>query len=196
MEFVEKHESTLLGTCANPNVTNDVRERLFELIVISRFRKESVVSHTAAADVLPAKVDAGKVFESQTLPWPYDMQHNTLFIPKNSNFPAIDLILKEGTDVWAIQVHVADHEDVEPTFRSMCSDQGWFGAFDNIYLVYLSPSREVTRTLSCLPATPTRTKVPRLSKEARPKIQVSSLCNDDIVCLQSIQWPQSADEAL
>jgi hypothetical protein len=42
MEYVEKHEYELLATCANPNVTNDVRGRLFELIVISRFRKESV----------------------------------------------------------------------------------------------------------------------------------------------------------
>jgi hypothetical protein len=196
MEYVENNESELLATCANPSVTNDVRGRLFELIVISRFRKESVVSNQAATDVLPAKVDAGMVFESQNLPKPTQMQARTLFVPKNSNFPAIDLILKNDKDVWAIQVHVADHDDVEPTFRSMCNEQGWFDAFDNIYLLYLGPSAEVTGSLTCLPSKPTRIKRPRLAMLPRPEIQVSAISKDNIVCLQSIQWPAAPDEPM
>lgn len=194
MDYVEKNEAQLLSTCANPHVTNDVRGRLFELVVISRFRKESVISNQPAMDVLPERVDRGMVFDSQQLPPPTNMLANKLFIPKNSNFPAIDLILKEGNDVWAVQVHVADHENVEPTFRSMCEDQDWFQAFDNIYLVYLSPSQEVTDSLRCLPAVPSRTKRPRLAKPDRPPIQVSAISKDDIVCLMNIQWPNATPE--
>jgi hypothetical protein len=194
MEYVEKNERELLATCANENVTNDVRGRLFELIVILRFQKQAVVSKQPTTDVLPAKVDAGLVYESQKLPMPAQMEANSLFIPKNSNFPAIDLILKDDKDVWVVQAHVADHEDVEPTFRRMCDEQGWFDSFDNIYLVYLSPSTSVKESLSCLPATPTRTKKPRLSKVPKPEIQVSAMTKDDFECLRDINWPSAVED--
>lgn len=198
MEYVEKNERELLATCANENenVTNDddVRGRLFELIVISRFQKQAVISKQPTTDVLPAKVDAGLVYESQKLPMPAQMEANSLFIPKNSNFPAIDLILKDEKDVWAIQAHVANHDDVEPTFRKMCDEQGWFDSFDNIYLVYLSPSSSVKESLTCLPATPTRTKKPRLSKVPKPEIQVSAMTKDDFECLRDIHWPSTAED--
>lgn len=116
------------------------------------------------------------------------------FIPKNSNFPAIDLILKDDKDVWVIQAHVADHDDVEPTFRKMCDEQGWFDSFDNIYLVYLSPSPSVKESLTCLPVTPTRTKKPRLSKVPKPEIQVSAMTIDDFECLCDIHWPSTAED--
>jgi hypothetical protein len=85
---------------------------------------------------------------------------------------------------------------VEPTFRSMCNEQGWFDAFDNIYLLYLSPSAEVTGSLTCLPSNPTRIKRPRLAMLPRPEIQVSAISKDNIVCLQSIQWPAPPDEPM
>jgi hypothetical protein len=189
MEYVGNNEASILNTCANTNVTNDVRGRLFELIVISRLRKQTLISNDPAKDVLPGSVDAGLVFEGQELPTPSDMHMNKLFIPKNAHFPAVDFITKEGSDVWAFQVHVADHNDVEPTFRAMCEEKGWFNAFENIYLVYLSPSPEVTGSLTCLPATPTRVKRPRLSMASRPPIQVSAISKEDVECLKDIQWP-------
>jgi hypothetical protein len=87
MVYVEEHEAELLRVCANPLATNDIRGRLFELVVISRFRKEKVVSRDPDLDVLPGQVDAGSVFNSQKLPEPSIMQKNTLFISKNSKFP-------------------------------------------------------------------------------------------------------------
>lgn len=185
---VAKNESDLLRTCANPGVTNDVRGRLFELIVISRFQERSIVSQQAEASVLPERVDKGMVFETQQLPDPRDMETNTLFIPKNSNFPAIDMILKEGPQVWAIQIHVSDHDDVVPAFRFMCDEKGWFASFDNIFLVYLSPSFEVRDALSVLPAQPSRVKRPRIANQ-KPDIQISAICKDEIECLKDIQWP-------
>ena len=179
----------LLEVCANVNVTNDVRGRLFELIVIVRFRKNSVLSKDPTRDVLPASVDSGLVFATQELPTAQMMAENTLFIPKNSNFPAIDLILKskEGKDVWAVQVHVADHDDVLPTLKKMCDKGGWFQSFDNIYLVYLSPSDAAMNMLTCIPRPPQRrSKRPR-SQPPNP-IQVSAATIRDFECLRDIQW--------
>jgi hypothetical protein len=187
---VVRNEANLLQTCAHPMVTNDVRGRLFELIVITRLQKRSIVSLHPEAAVLPERVDSGMVFESQQLPEPRTMGNNTLFIPENSNFPAINLVLKEGRQVWAIQVHVSDHDDVEPTFRSMCQEKGWFDSFDNIFLVYLSPSIEVKDALSCLPAQSSRVKRPRVAKK-RPEIQVTAISKDEIECLKDIQWPST-----
>ena len=97
--FVEKNEGTILEVCVNTNITNDVRGRLFGLVVTVRFRKNSVLSRDPTRDVFPASVDSGLVFETQELPTAQMMANNALFISKNSNFPAIDLILKseDGT---------------------------------------------------------------------------------------------------
>lgn len=192
--FVETNESAILEVCAQRHVTNDVRGRLFELLVIVRFRKNAVLTREPTRDVLPASVDSGCVFETQELPTPQMMVSNTLFIPKNSNFPAIDLILKseDGTDVWAVQVHVADHEDVLPTFQKMCERKRWFESFDNIYLVYLSPSEAARNMLTCIPRPPQRrSKRPR-SQPPKP-IQVSATTIHDFECLRDMQWNAPLD---
>jgi len=196
MDYVDKQESELLATCANPSMTNDTRGRLFELIVISRFQKKQIVAEKPSEVVLPGTVDTGYVFETQQLPHPLQMGKNSLFVPRNSNFPAIDLILKEDKSVWAIQVHVSDHPDVLPKFKSMCENQGWFESFDNIFLVYLSPSPDVTARLSCLPANPSRRKRQRLAKETKPEIQVSALSVSYFECLKDLQWQPPSSEAM
>jgi hypothetical protein len=191
MTYVTSHESQLLRVCSNPLVSNSVRGRLFELIVITRFQKLNLVSKQPDRDVLPAKVDTGMVFESQELPIPETMQEDTLFIPKNSNFPAIDLILKDAKNVWAIQVHVADHDDVEPKFRRMCQSSGWFNYFDNIFLVYVGPSLKVKQALTCYPIQPSRQKLQQAAKKRKDIVQISALTKDDFECLKSIQWPDT-----
>lgn len=198
MDYMEKEEANLLRTCRNSSVTNDVRGRLFELIVISRLVKKKVLSKTkenAELVVLPQTVDRGMRFGTQKLPSPDEMDSNTLFIPKNPNFPAIDLILKEGKIVWGIQVHVADHENVLPKFREMCMEKGWFSHFDDVKLVYLSPSAEVTNLLGsgCIPTAGPRPKRRRRAKQVPPTIEVSGDCIKDPgwECLKDIQWPST-----
>jgi len=185
--YVDKNEAAILRVCANENTTNDVRGRLFELVVIVRFIKSCVVSGSPDDAHLPASVDAGIRFESQELPDPETMLQNTLFFPMDSNFPAIDLILRAGNDVWAVQVHVSRHPDVLATFRAMCNKKGWFAAFDNINLVYLSPSDEMKNMLgTCIPTPPTR-QSKRRKTEGDP-IYVSALTIQDFECLKSILW--------
>jgi len=191
VKYVEENEGSILKVCGNENTTNDVRGRFFELLVIVRFIKSSVVSTSADTAALPASVDSGRWFESQNLPDPVSMQQNTLFIPKNSNFPAIDLILKAGNDVWAVQVHVSKHTDVLPKFRSMCEEKEWFATFDNINLLYLSPSDEVKNMLgACIPTPPVR-RSKRLKVDGKP-IYVSAATIEEFDCLQNIQWTAPA----
>ena len=190
-KYVEKNEGSILKVCGNKNTTNDVRGRLFELIVINRFIKSSVVSTSADTTNLPASVDSGHWFDSQELPDPVSMQQNTLFIPRYSNFPAIDLILKAENDVWAVQVHVSKHDDVLPKFRSMCEEKGWFDAFNNINLLYLSPSDAVKNMLgACIPTIPQRRS--KRSRVIGKPIYVSAATVKEFQCLQNIQWTAPA----
>jgi hypothetical protein len=200
LDYIKKNEASILEVCGNPSTTNDVRGRLFELIVIVRFRKDLVLTRTPDSDVLPAYVDNGTVFESQELPTPHFMNNGTLCIPKNLNFPAIDLILKsdDGVDVWAVQVHVSKHDNVLPKLESMCNEKGWFEAFTNIYLVYLSPSEDVKNLLTCLPTPPERrSKRLKVTGKKNP-IQVSAATIQEFECLRDIQWtaPLPDDEDL
>jgi hypothetical protein len=155
MEKVKEEEAVLLKVCSMDEVTNDVRGRLFELIVIVKCQAQTILCAAdngdgVGEDVLPMTLDTGVLFQGQTLPSPSNMDNNSLFIPVNSNFPAIALIWKAGKNVWGIQVHVANHDDCLPTFRDMCKESGWDETFDNIFMVYLSPDLKATQLLTCL----------------------------------------------
>ena len=146
--------------------------------MLTPIRKKNLISIKPETYVLPHQVYAGKVLLSQKLPELYEIEKNTLFIPKNADFSAIDLILKEDKNVWAIQVHVMDYDDVEPTFRTRCEEQGWFDAFENIFLLYPSPSEEITNSLSCLPTLPRREKKPRrCNAESRQSPKMTSIAS-------------------
>ena len=138
LKYIESCEHQILTTCRERDVTDDVRGRLFELLVIQRFRRNTTFDNNK---LIPSTVGSGMVFEGQKLPNPKDMTKESLFIPKNSNFPAIDLIIKVGQKVWGVQIHTnPTHDDVLPKFRTMCDAAGWHGRFEEIHLVYLSPS--------------------------------------------------------
>ena len=191
MTYVAENETNLLTVCKDPEVTNDVRGRLFELIVIARCQRESIViSGDPDTDVLPATVDSGTTFQGQALPEPSSMT-STLFIPINLNFPAIDIIWKSGRDVWGIQVHVVGHKDVLAKFREMCKAKGWDKAFDNIHLLYLSPCDDAMAQLTCIPPQSRRVKRPRTSKGTPVVIQVSAETKDKFPFLADIQWSPS-----
>lgn len=191
---VKESEAALQQVCSMEDVTNDVKGRLFELIVIARCQTQTISRSTAdlgegiGHDVFPVRVDSGVWFSGQNLPHPSSMTSNSLFIPQNSNFPAIDLIWKAGMNVWCVQVHVADHDDCLVSFKEICESRTWLTAFDNIYLVYLSPDPAVASSLTCLPPAATQQKIPRLAKAAKTKIQVSAVSKNEIECLKNMQW--------
>lgn len=193
MAKVKESEADLLRVCSMDDVTNDVRGRLFELIVISRCQMHAIstgmeLGEGVGEDVLPVRLDAGRWFESQNLPLPSSMAANSLHIPINFNFPAIDMIWTVGRDVWVVQIHAKDHDDCLPGFTEMCKTSEWLTGFDNIHLLYLSPDPAVTNLLTCLPMEPIREKKPRVAEETETKIQVSAVSKNEIECLRNLHW--------
>jgi len=70
-----------------------------------------------------------------------------MYVPRNSNFPAIDLNWKCGDSVCGVQVHVSNHHNVLKKFTEMCKKAGWLTKFKTIYLLYLSPERSVANSV-------------------------------------------------
>ena len=197
VEYVSKNEDTLLRVCDDQRVTEDVRGRLFELIVITRFmhcnkfampKQTTRPSRSLSKQTTVVNIKEKVSFSSQELPKP--SSEGTLVIPKNPNFPAIDFFFKETGKlkvVWAIQVHVAEHKNVLPTFRTMCEARGWLNHFDKIYLVYLAPSVGTIQKSLYKENTATDVRTSKRQKKQTP-IEVLAYAKDAFDCLESIAW--------
>jgi hypothetical protein len=120
------------------------------------------------------------------------MIKNGMYVPLNSNFPAIDLIWKMGEIVYGVQVNATGgHDCVLNNFRTMCKAAEW--TFDKIYLVYLCPEKAVAELLvkKVIPSPP----VQRGEKRPRPgsedlHISVKVLSRENVSCLKDLQWPE------
>jgi len=109
---------------------------------------------------------------------PEIMNENGMYVPRNSNFPAIDLIWKCGDSVCGVQVHVSKHHNVLKKFTEMCKKAGWLTKFKTIYLLYLSPEQSVANS------------VQNLIPKTQGRITVVALCKSSIPCLKTLQWPK------
>jgi len=58
-----------------------------------------------------------KLFQGQNLP--DDLSEDGMYVPMNTNFPNIDMIWKMGQNIWFVQAHVAEHEDVKVDLEKM-----------------------------------------------------------------------------
>jgi len=48
-----------------------------------------------------------------------------MYVPKNTNFPSIYMIWKMGQNIWFVQAHVAEHEDVKVDLEKMLDVIEW-----------------------------------------------------------------------
>ncbi len=181
LEYVETHEASLLLICANLSTTNDTRGRIFEFLVIKHCSTNANVTFLKGFSALkkcnlietfPPK----SAFPSNVLP--EIMNENGMYVPRNSNFPAIDLIWKCGDSVCGVQVHVSKHHNVLKKFTEMCKKAGWLTKFKTIYLLYLSPEQSVANS------------VQNLIPKTQGRITVVALCKSSIPCLKTLQWPK------
>jgi hypothetical protein len=173
MAFVHKHEQVLLDICANPDLTNDARGQIFEFIVINRC---SINANVTFERLLPLKnCNFIETFPSKQLP--KIMKKNGMYVPENSNFPAIDLIWKFGQFVCGVQVHTSKPDNVLEKFTAMCNEAGWLIKFSKVYLLYLSPEQKLADSAQC--------NIP----ETQGPITVVALCKSSIPCLNSLKWP-------
>jgi len=179
MAFVHNHEQLLLNICAKPDSTNDVRDRIFELLVINRC---SLNANIALKRLFQFKTcNLIEIFPSdyscRIYDLPMSMEKDGMYVPRNSNFPAIDLIWKCGQSVCGVQVHISKHDNVLKKFTAMCDKAGWLTSFKNVYLLYLSPEQGIADSVQC--------NIP----ETQGPITVVALCKSSIPCLKTLQWP-------
>lgn len=170
MAFVHKHEQVLLDDCANHDLTNDARSRIFELIVINRCLSNADVTFERSLPL--KKFNLIETFPSKHLP--KIMEWDGMYVPQNSKFPAIDLIWKCGQFVCGVHLRISKHDDVLEQFTAMCDKAGWLTKFKKVYLLYLSP---IADSAQCY--------IP----ETKGPITVVALCKSSIPCLNNLQWP-------
>ena len=185
MASVNDDEKELLCVCANPKLTNDARGRIFELIVINRcsLKADVTLKGLPSSKELPSLKECNLIelfpskgiFPSNVLP--KIMDEDGMYVPKNCNFPAIDLIWKCGKSVYGVQVHTSDHHNVLKKFTKMCNAAGWHKMFTKIFLIYLSPRQSVSDSV--------KSNIP----QTQGKITVVAVCKSSIPCLTDLQWP-------
>jgi len=170
--YVHTHEKQLLKVCANHGLTNSACGQIFELLVISRCSRNANVTWDG---FLLKKCSLIETFCSNTLP--EVMVEDGMYVPRNCNFPAIDLIWKCGKSVYGVQVHTSDHHNVLKKFTKMCNAAGWHKMFTKIFLIYLSPRQSISDSV--------KSNIP----QTQGKITVVAVCKSSIPCLTDLQWP-------
>ena len=92
------------------------------------------------------------LFKTNSLP-PLEVDSKTdgVYIPKNSNFPFIDLIWKTGVYLFGVQIHTGstlDKARKAADFDSEFRKSSLFVNFkDNVFLIYLSPDEKTTMSM-------------------------------------------------
>lgn len=113
MESIKVKEAVLLEVCKDAETSNDTRGRLFELIVICRcIAGNLTLTQSSTLSGFPGLEQCNLVerFPSDKLP---KLSQDGLYVPVNTNFPAIDLVWKlPGNKIWCVQVHVSTHPNV------------------------------------------------------------------------------------
>ena len=122
LAYCETHEELLLLVCANLSTTNGTRGRIFEFLLIKHCSINANVtflkgfSALKKCNLIEIFLPKQEFFSLDRYPFlqyvarNYDL--NGMYVPRNSNFPAIDLNWKCGDSVCGVQVHVSNHHNV------------------------------------------------------------------------------------
>lgn len=117
-------------------------------------------------------------FGSQRLPNDLTVSNDDdgVYIPYNSNFPAIDMIWKTGTYIFGVQIHTSrTHSDVADQFERLCNSAGWSKKFgSSVFLIYLCPDE------TCM-----MINQPSVTKSGRVKIGYITI--KQVNCLENLQ---------
>jgi SAM domain (Sterile alpha motif) len=145
MAAVAANEEKYLSICTDPNKTSDVKDRLFEFLVIRRIAKDGF----EISDLLKFGPREFKVIPGQSLD-PWSAEKTGYWVPKNSNFPAVDLWVQSESLMVAFQVHVSSHKDSAIKFFKMCESIRWFAPKRQVVLIYLSPHGKAKKAVEKL----------------------------------------------
>jgi len=190
MDYVETSVSEILVVCNDPDIMHNVRGHLFELLIIRRCQGRSLYMNNlngkndADIEHFPGftSCKVAKRFPRWTLP---TLADDGLYVPVNPNFPAVDLIWKMQGNIWFVQVHVSRHDDVSQNLQEMI--QRALGLHKimvpaNLFLLYLSPTREISASLAAAH------RLPRDNAVARPLFRIMAKSMDMFSCFEDLRW--------
>jgi len=190
MKYVEKMEKAILVVCNNPTVTDDVKGRLFELLVVRRCQSRSLglVLNGTDPDIDIANFpglessNLAQRFAGQTLPSFID---DGIYVPVNPNFPAVDLIWKMQENIWFVQVHVSKHNETSARLTTLIKNARDAGEMiqGNLFLLYLSPRQDISALVARME------KLPRYNDEAKPLFRIMAKSMNSFTCFKGLLWP-------
>ena len=194
--YVDRNEALLLQVAGLPVTTNDTRGRIFEALVIARFRKDGISGANLKSITCDGEdLQLENVIDGNVAPeasgWdggnmypPIGLCFHNLQVPCSPTFPAADAMLSVSREVAVVfQIHVsAGHADVSEMLESCAKKAGWFeSGVEKIVLVYLSPNEAVMNGL--------RSRLTSSSTSSTRVIPV--FCSiDQFESLRTIQWSQ------
>ena len=190
--YVEEKEAQLLDVCKQSITQNDTRGRIFELIVIRRCQSLGV-SWQHGGTMLNIGSNGythSEHFHGMKLPTKRELSVNGVYVPNNPNFTAIDVIWKHDDIVYGVQIHVAKHKNVAPSFYDMCRAANWFNDFASVNLLYLSPEDGVTELVRTLVEPPYFEPETTSEDSVRHRLALRAISKNSISCLQDLQWQE------
>jgi hypothetical protein len=197
MEHVEQREAKYLEVCAQGEVDNGTRSRLFEAIVLRRIKADGL-SCSGEWGGVPEEIQINggefKWFSGSKLPTFAAMSGHdgTVYIPESPSFPAIDFFVRKENTLVAFQVHISKHKDVANTFSGLCREAEW-SRFNKIVLIYLSPNRESQLRVKTLIQEGSHSSS-RTRKTSGITIHLDSKICADFLVLANLVWPDRALE--
>jgi hypothetical protein len=189
MAHVSENEGSLLNVC-RMGLGNSAIGQIYEHMVIQRIISNGLTFPWESFDIQidPDGQNHFEIFTGCDLP-PLPLKDG-IWIPRNSNFTAINFFLKCEETLIGVQVHVSKHPDVTPNFFKMCNDAGWFDFNKEIGLAYLGPADASMDDVEAnvTPMVYTQDKKPRKGRDVRRKIRRIALDSASISSLSTIAW--------
>jgi len=118
-----------------------------------------------------------------------------LYVPRDPDYPAVDLIWKMQGNIWLVQVHVTKHVvDASETLKPMI-ESALKGNMEpmNLFLLYLSPRQEFSASLSVeheLPKT-VYSSDDESNAGAKPLFRIMAKSMDMFMCFADLQSPNT-----
>jgi hypothetical protein len=192
MTYIAKNEVSLLNVMNAPDTTNDTRGRIFEGIVVQRCRVQGVIvssikgiqkkSITIRENVIDFKGSTLQEIENECF-------DTAVFVPKNCNFPAVDMVWKSEKCIYGVQIHVSsEHNDVAATFWDMCDKVSWFDKY-KVYLLYLSPNEKCAIQSKESSYCKNDGSKKRRRTDAKKEISIGYITIKSVQCLKDLPVP-------
>jgi hypothetical protein len=176
--YVSENEAELLAICQYTD-DDSIRVSFFEYIVISRILSREISFNLTTEKKIIMSPTYSDFFEKKTFPEPLVLVRDGAYVPLSNNYPAINLILRQGNIIIGIQIHVGakKRDDIE-RFAKLSEAAHWLTSFNETYLMYLSPTKNTTAIMKQL-----------ISINHPSEFSIIALYIKNIQGLDDLPWP-------